>query len=135
MSQESVELVRRIFEVWNGPEIGVDESVQEFFDPAIRMDLTGRKLNPAVYDGYEGITRFTAEVGEVWDDFRIELVELIDLAPCAVSVMRAVAQGRGSGVEVVGEMAWVWTVSDGRVVQVQGDFDRDAALEAAGLSE
>lgn len=89
MSQENVELVRRILELWNGPGVVSDETRSELFDPAIRMDLTGRKINPAVYDGYEGMTRFTSDVGEVWDEFTIELRELIDADPCVVSVMHA----------------------------------------------
>ena len=32
-------------------------------------------------------------------------------------------------------MAWVWTLREGRVVRVEGDFDRASAIQAAGLEE
>ena len=134
MSQESVELVRQIFGHWN--EGGIPrERWPEFFDPEVEMDLRGRKVNPAVYEGYDGLARFTSDVGEVWDRFSIELKEIIDVDPRVVSVMRATARGHGSGIEVEGQMAWVWTLRKGRVLRVEGDFDRESALEAAWLSE
>ena len=134
MSQENVEMVRRIFDLWNEGRVE-PETRPELFDPEVQMDLRGRKFNPAVYDGYDGIDRFVSDVAEVWDQFSIELVEVIDADPHVVSVMQATGRGQGSGIEVEGQMAWVWTLREGRVVRVEGDFDRASALEAAGLRE
>ena len=134
MSQENVEVVRHALGLWNSG--AADWSRRpEFFDPEIRMDLRGRKINPAVYDGYEGLDRFTSDVAEVWDRFSVESVELIDAAPHVVSVMQVTGRGQGSGIEVEGQLAWVWTLRDGRILRVEGDFDRESALEAAGLRE
>jgi ketosteroid isomerase-like protein len=49
--------------------------------------------------------------------------------------MHEYRRGRGSGVELETETAVVVAVSGGRVIRIQGYMDRDAALEAAGLSE
>jgi ketosteroid isomerase-like protein len=135
MSQENVEIVRRINELWNEGGVVARERRPEFFDPELRMDLRGRKINPAVYEGYDGLDRFGSDVDEVWDQFSIELLELIDADPHVVTVFEATGRGHGSGIEVRAELSWVWTLHDGRVVRVEGDFDRAAALEAAGLSE
>jgi len=62
-------------------------------------------------------------------------VDLIDADSQVVSVMQATGRGHGSGIEVEGELAWVWTLRDGRILRVEGDFDRASALEAAGLEE
>ena len=101
MSQENVEIVRRILGRWNAGGVGPDR-YPEFFDPEVRMDLRGRQINPAVYDGYEGLNRFASDVGEVWDRFSIELVDLIDADSQVVSVMQATGRGHGSGIEVEG---------------------------------
>ena len=135
MSQENVEIVRRVLELWNEGGVVVRDRRPEFFDPEFQMDLRGRKINPAVYDGYEGLDRFGSDVDEVWDQFSIELLELIDADPHVVTVFEATGRGRGSGIEVRAELSWVWTLRGGRVVRVEGDFDRASALEAAGLSE
>jgi ketosteroid isomerase-like protein len=99
------------------------------------MDLRGRKINPAVYDGYEGLDRFTSDVGDVWDQFSVNLVELIDADPHVVSVMQVTGRGHGSGIEVEGQLAWVWTLRGGRILRIEGDFDRASALEAVGLRD
>ena len=46
-------------------------------------------------------------------------------------------QGRGkqSGAETSWDVWNVWTVRDSSIARLQGFTDRDAALEAAGLSE
>src|SRR6476620_6666496 len=105
MSQENVEIVRRILGLWNAGGVGPDR-YPEFFDPEVRMDLRGRRITPAVYDGYEGLARFASDVCEVWDQCSIELVDLIDSDAQGVSGMRATGRGHGSGIEVEGELAW-----------------------------
>jgi ketosteroid isomerase-like protein len=134
MSRENVEKVRRVLDLWNAGGVEPGRRPQ-FFDPEIRMDLRGRKINPAVYDGYEGLDRFASDVAEVWDQFSVQSVELIDADPHVISVMHVTGRGQGSGIEVESQLAWVWTLRNGRILRVEGDFDRDAALEAAGLSE
>ena len=99
------------------------------------MDLRGRKINPAVYDGYEGLDRFTSDVAEVWDQFSVELAELIDADPHVVSVMQVTGRGQGSGIEVESQLSWVWTLRDGRILRVEGDFDRESALRGRRASE
>jgi ketosteroid isomerase-like protein len=44
-------------------------------------------------------------------------------------------RGRGSGITLESETAVVCSVSDGRIVRIQGYMDRVAALQAAGLSD
>ena len=84
MSQENVEIVRRVFELWNEGGVVAPDRRPEFFDPEVQIDLRGRKINPAVYDGYDGLDRFGSDVDEVWDQFSIELLELIDAGPHVV---------------------------------------------------
>ena len=75
MSQENVEIVRRVYDATLH---GETERVIELLDPRIRLDMSERVFNPAVYEGHEGSRRFFAEIDEVWDDFRAEPLEFID---------------------------------------------------------
>jgi ketosteroid isomerase-like protein len=50
-------------------------------------------------------------------------------------LLREYLRGKGSGVELEGETAVVFTVRDGQVVRMQGYMDRAAAQKAAGLPE
>jgi hypothetical protein len=48
---------------------------------------------------------------------------------------RTIGRGVASGVDVVWEGAYVWTLREGKIIRVQIFFGRDEALEAAGLRE
>ena len=70
-------------------------------DPRFQLDMSDRVLNPAVYDGHEGIRRFYAEVTEVWESFTWEVVvDLHELDDLVVAVLHSSGKGRGSGVEL-----------------------------------
>ena len=133
MSQENVEVVRHALGLWNsGAPIGRGgpSSLTQRFEwifagaRSTRPSTTGMKASIVYLRRCRGLARFS-----------VESVELIDAAPHVVSVMQVTGRGQGSGIEVEGQLAWVWTLRDGRILRVEGDFDRESALEAAGLKE
>jgi ketosteroid isomerase-like protein len=132
MSEENVEIVRRGFEAWNGQDL---EAVRECFSPDLEIDASDRVLNPDVYKGVEGFMRMRREIGEAWDEFRVEAEEFFEAGEGVVVFVRAVGRGRSSGVEVDFRSAWRMTLRDGRVTRARLYRDRKQALEAAGLSE
>jgi ketosteroid isomerase-like protein len=132
MSQENVEAVRTVIEAINRGDI---ESVIELIDPAAKFDLSERVFNPAVYDGHDGIRRFVAELGEVWDEFRVEPVEFIDAGDTVVVSYRIHARGKGSGVDVELPSSTIYTLRQGRIAAARMYREHAEALEAAGLSE
>ena len=133
MSQENVEIVRRLIEAWNSNE---PDTVIDILDPGIVLDATRRLVNPKTYTGIQGMRRMLAESHEVWEEFRMEPDELVDAGDRVVAIGRWVGRGAGSGVEVQLPVADVFTLHDGRIVRSEIGFtDRAEALEAAGLSE
>jgi ketosteroid isomerase-like protein len=136
MSQENVEMVRRIFEAFNRGDVegGIElaDTPPEFeFVPSGTLipDLASVQRGP---DAFRRVVEtFFAE----FDDPRIELHELIDAGDQVFTSFTLRGRGKHSGVETSWEPLSVWTVRDGRLVRWLGFTDRDAALEAAGLSE
>jgi ketosteroid isomerase-like protein len=61
--------------------------------------------------------------------------KFIDAGDNVVVLLHEYRRGRGSGMELEAKTAVVVAVRGGRVVRIQGYLDRDAALEAVGLSE
>jgi ketosteroid isomerase-like protein len=73
---------------------------------------------------------------DAWEYWRIEPETLLDAGDKVVAFARSTGKGRASGIELPSyESAHVITIKDGRIVRVQGFYDRDEALQAAGLSE
>jgi ketosteroid isomerase-like protein len=136
MSQENVEVIKRAHERLFGDLAGfrgVAADLAKFCDPEVHVDQTRRVLNPASYDGYEGLVRAFTEVRDAWEQFALEPEQFIDAGDRVVVIHRVRARGRGSGVEIVARSASVYTLRDGRVVRLVVYGEPSEALEAVGL--
>ena len=134
MSQENVEIVRRVYEA---VARGKAETVHALYDPEVQWDHSARKRGSGhgLYRGHEGIRRWFRAWNEAWveSDFRLE--ELIEAGDDVVAVVSRRGRGRVSGVEVQSPGAVLWTIRDGKVARVVLFPTRDEALEAIGLSD
>jgi ketosteroid isomerase-like protein len=133
MSQENVEVVRSVFGAVNR---GDRETAFGLADPEIVVDATRRVFNPTTYGGIEGLRQWADDMDDVWQKFRVEVIEFIDAGDRVVVVIRLHGKGKTSGIEVQQRVAGIWSVRNGRVVRVEiGYTDPREALEAVGLSE
>jgi ketosteroid isomerase-like protein len=134
MSQNNVEMIRRIFDqAPRDPEV--------FFaslDDKVEWDAG----TIGIPDGGASYWRGPAAVREffrLWvgpfDEWRIELVEAIDAGDSVVAHVHQWGPGKGSGATVEATHWQVWTIRDGKVVRVTLRVDREEALEAVGLRE
>jgi ketosteroid isomerase-like protein len=97
-------------------------------DPDFEMDLTDRVLNPATYRGAEGLTRFFAEIDELWASMDLVVERLIERDDQVLALLGVTLEGRGSGVVLNDRVAQLWTVRDGKLVGMRLRQDADAAL-------
>jgi ketosteroid isomerase-like protein len=132
MSQENMEVVRQAHKALNDGNV---DALVALCDVAFRLDMSDRVLNPAVYEGHEGIRRFYAEVQEVWASYTWEPEEFVESGDDVIALLRSSGKGRGSGIEMERRTAMVWTVRERRATSLRFFRDRDDALDAAGLSE
>ncbi len=71
-----------------------------------------------------------------FDEFQLEVEELIDAGDRVFAAVLPKGHGRRSGIEVAGRMTYpVFTVRDGLIVRYQLFTEREQALDAAGLRE
>jgi ketosteroid isomerase-like protein len=94
--------------------------------------MTDRVLNPATYEGHEGIRRFCDEVSEVWESFSWEPLEIRELEHGTLALIHSKGVGRGSGLELDRRAAMVWLVEGDQAVALTFYRDPAKALEAAG---
>jgi ketosteroid isomerase-like protein len=136
MSQENVEIVRRMYEAWLAQD---ERAVFETFDADI-------ELNPdpeaawvgigQVYRGHAGMRSYMASVYEAFEGYRPEVEELIDVGDQVLTLAIEHGKGRGSGADVqANRTAHLWTLRDGRAVRLDLYLNRDKALKAVGLEE
>ena len=127
MSDENVDLIRRIYDLWFREESARDLIAEdvEYVNPSYAVEpgtRQGRKSFAIVRDTYE--------------DFSVRVEQFLDTRGDDVVVLaRYTASGRGSGVPLEGEHGYVWTVREGQAVRFQWYQSHREALDAAGISE
>jgi ketosteroid isomerase-like protein len=139
MSEENVEIARRLFEEFQaGLERGDpgtwfdSETVADDFEWIVPTPLEGR----SVWRGREGFVEFMRTWIEEFDDWSFRVERWIDAGEDRlVALTRQSATGKGSGVPVELNLGQVWEFEAGRVARVRAYLTHAEALEAAGLSE
>ena len=133
MSQENVEVVRRVYGSWPDPDLAASAGLVH---PDVVIDLSRNVFNPGIHRGLDGFRRFLEQVDEMWQNFRITPEEFLDAGDNVFVAYRISGKGRGSGIETEMRLFGVWTLREGRVSLFRGGYrNRTEALEAAGLAE
>ena len=133
MSQENVEIVRRIWEADRRRDV---EAVHAAYAPdVVWEDNTGLWGDWGTARSPDGVRAAWGRWYEAFEDVEFEWDEVSDTADHVVVTYRSRARGRGSGVLVDQAITLLWTLQDGKVVRIRSYSDRSEALEAAGLSE
>jgi ketosteroid isomerase-like protein len=136
-----MELVRGLFAAFEGsPDEGElarrfgDANLARFFDPAIEwVPVPQSLLASGDYRGYDGVRRFFTEFLSTWEEYSIELQEVVDAGDQVVAVMRMI--GRAHEVEVDEVWSSLYAFRSDKIARVQGFSTPRGALEAAGLRE
>jgi ketosteroid isomerase-like protein len=134
MSQENVKLVREAVAAFAERDL---EKAAQLVAPdfEFRGTIGGLQEGQVAHGVSEIDETFEAEDLEAWEERRLEPEEFIDAGDDVVVFLHEFRRGKCSGVELETKTAVVVSVSEGRVVRVQGYMDRSAALKAVGLSE
>ena len=135
MSEENVEIVRRVIDTWNRRDI---DELLAGVDPGIEYVNAPKALEP-------GTRRGVAEVSAVWRaqwdtlDGRIEVDRCFDRGDEIVVLGRLSAPIPRSDARIDDPVLLSWKLRDGKMIRFEalasGAADVQTALEAAGLSE
>jgi ketosteroid isomerase-like protein len=139
MSEENIEIVRRVFEAFQAGLVRGDPAA--VFDSGVVASDAEWIMPPrspgfrSVYRGRDGFLEFMRTWTEDFD-WSIELERVMDAGnDRVVAVFHQRATGKGSGVPVELHMGLLYELQDGRVIRMRNFLDPAEALEAAGLRE
>jgi ketosteroid isomerase-like protein len=144
MSEENVEIVRRAFELFNRyGEIDLDWHEREkAFDLFAEMAISDFEYveppewpGAQVYRGLEQYRQVLQGVFEVLGRMTAEIEEIFDAGDRVVVFVRWRARGTSSGAEIEMRPGQVFSFRGAKIAKQEVYFDRDKALEAAGLSK
>jgi len=130
MSQENVEVVRRMVEAFNRREVPL-----EFLDPEVEWIEDPRYPDAQTYRGPEGVERSIRKWWETWASQTMRVEGMVDADDLVAFWGVVDARGTDSEVTVSAPFGGVWEFRDGLIVRVHVLAGRDEALEAAGLRD
>ena len=121
MSQENVEIVRRLFEQWATGDLRAD-----CFDPGVEHLRTGA-MTPDMEGRWVGLDEMSTALRQylrAFSDLRIEAERIVDLSGDRVLVLsRHTARGKQSGIPIEHEIGDLFTMRNGRIVRYESYWD------------
>jgi ketosteroid isomerase-like protein len=132
MSTENVEIVRLGYNEF----LATGELVERITAPEFVWDMSTFHGWPErqTYEGPEGTREFLTDWVGAWEDWRLEVRELIDAGDDVVAILHQSGRSKTTGLEVDMDFAQVWTIKDGKQTRMRMYADPDEALRAVGLS-
>lgn len=131
MSQENVEIVKRMWEAFLSEDPGAGLS---FCHPDIEWDGTNLP-DGTVAKGREAIVEHAMRWAATWEDWTMEPQRLIDAGGDQVVLIFRETGRSESGLVMDERHAELYTIQGGKVVYRKGFSDPAEALAAVGLSE
>ena len=135
MSQENVEVVRRVTDVMDGE--GFEAALPVFLEaahPEVEWREDPAWPGAATYRGIEEVRQVILDrMGTL--DFEQQTEDLIGVDDKVVVLVRWFGRGKASGAQGEISMAMLWTLREQAITRIEFFLDRAQALEAVGLRE
>jgi ketosteroid isomerase-like protein len=136
VSQENVEVVRRLLEAWQRDDF---ETFLSKTHPDIEWHAVLQRLveGPgSVYRGHDGVRRLWDAYRTEIEGFQVEAAEIRDAGQDRVVLLAQIRwRGVASGIESESPFSMVISVRDGKMFHSLDDLSHEQALKAVGLEE
>jgi uncharacterized protein len=130
VSQENVDVVRRIYAVWGEQGSPVSSGL---LDSEIEWVNPPNAIEPGTRRGIEAFAEAADAVSDTFEGVGVDIDEMLDAGDQVVVLATLRGRGRGSGADVEHRQGYVWTLRDGKAISFQWFNDPDDALTAAGI--
>jgi ketosteroid isomerase-like protein len=132
MSEENLELSKRVVEAWNRRDV---EATTALADPEVVWHpVLEETIDGQAYRGHAGLRQYYEDLADQGVESQGELFEYRDLGDRVLGLGHLSFRS-STGVELDSEVACIWRWRDGRCVEAQTWLSHADALEAAGLLE
>ena len=130
MSQENVEIVRRVIEAGSQGDF---DTVLALHHPDWEGFIPEEYPVAGTWRGLDGVRGFAEEWLDAWEEFRIEPEEFVEGGDAVV--VKVHYWGRGRGSEVTDRWFYAYRLRGGKIISWRPYADRAEALAHLGLAE
>jgi ketosteroid isomerase-like protein len=107
--------------------------LEENAHPDYTTVMVAKAVPPTEYFGVEGFRQALTDWISPYEDFRLEIDEVITQDDALVFLVHQVGTTKHGGVDVEVQSASVWALLDGKIRQTTFYLDQREALEAVGI--
>jgi ketosteroid isomerase-like protein len=136
MSQENVEIVRRMYDAWNRRD---EDEMLALTDPEAEYVNSPTAIEPGTRRGANELLAVTRMQWDFIRDGRIEIDRIYDRGEEVIALGRLSRLMPEGDMRIEDQSLASWTIRDGKIVRTEilgfGKAEVEKALEAAGLSE
>jgi ketosteroid isomerase-like protein len=132
MDQAHVDRIRSFYEALHREDV---DSAVGLCDPAVSIWLNPNVVAALPPQGHKEVASYLRGWFDSWDAYVPRPQEFIDAGDQVVVMVKLRARGKGSRFEIEEDVADVFTLDEGNIVQLRMYVDRDVALDSAGISE
>ncbi len=127
----STQTIHAVLEAWRRGEANL-----ALLDPEVTYeDYDLPDHAGEVYSGHEGVLEAMESWSAPYEQMTNELQRIVGSGDYLVAIHRFRARARYTGIEFDQPSAYVYTFRDGKIIRIQGFWDPEEALSAAGLVE
>lgn len=130
MSRSNVDVVQAAYDAYFRGDV---ELLRELASPDIVVNLPPDQPDVRSYEGHDGLIAAIEDWTGEWEDYRLEVLGMVEASPHVIVTVRQRGRGKASGVEVEAVHTFVHTLEAGRLVRWQMFTSREQALEAVEM--
>lgn len=112
MTSARVDVATRGFEAFNRRDL---ETVLGLLADDVVTIVSPSLANAGTYRGHDGFTEMISAWDEAWEEFQVEPKDVIEEAGLVIVAARQSGRGRGSGIDVEMDTAFMFRVEDGLI--------------------
>jgi uncharacterized protein len=129
---EKLALVESAFDAWNRGDI--DGFARHVSEDVAWLEVSGRpESGTSERFGRDRLRHSLESLFDAWESYRLEVERIDDVGDRVLAIVREVARGRSSGVEVGSRRGYLITVENGEMARVEAYRDPAQAVRAAGV--
>ncbi len=130
MDQAQVDLLSEFYDALNRNDV---DSAVGLCDPDVRIWLNPDVVATLPPRGHKEVGEYLRGWFDSWDVYVPRPQEFLDAGDQVVVMVKLRARGKGSRFEIEEEMADVFTLENGNIVQLRLYVDRGVALDSVGI--
>jgi len=133
MSQENIELVKSALDAWNTGEVRA--FTDHMTEDVAWLEVSGRPEGGTTErHGRDRLRQSLESLFDAWESYHLDVEQVREAGDRVLVIVREVARGRASGVEIDGRWGYLMTVEGGEISRVEAYRDPAVALRLAGLA-